>query len=135
MPVQLAMIMNVTVVQDDDGRVYWTAGAAVDAADSKGQNGKRSAYRSDGTGLDALTNAGWPHGGWRNVLIEAGDGEPLSDGNGNWYSSTTYVWKGRPIGTRYVDATTVPYIVVNPIVRRNAASVVIGCCARVTGAG
>lgn len=40
--------------------------------------------------------------------------------------------EGQPVATRYVDATTVPYVVVNPKVRQKATGVVIGCRARVT---
>src|SRR5262249_12468110 len=53
-------------------------------------------------------------------------------GHGNWYSQTTYAWKGQPIPTRYVDATAVPYAVVNPIVRMHATGIVIGCRARIS---
>ena len=132
MATELAKINGVSVVQEDDGRVHWTSRAAVDADGSNGQNGNPFAYRADDTGLDALANAGWPNHGWRNVLIDRGDGTPLGDGNGNWYSKTTYAWTGRAIKARYVDATAVPYVVVNPIVRGNAVGVVIGCRARVT---
>lgn len=132
MPIELANIRDIPVVQDEDGRLHWISGAAVDADGANGQNGNPFAYRADDEGLDALANAGWPDGGWRNVLLDHGDGAPTSDGRGNWYSQTTYAWQGRPITTRYVDATTVPYVVVNPIVRRKAVGVVIGCRARVT---
>ena len=132
MPIELASIKRIAVVQDDDGRIHWTSGAAVDADGSNGQNGHPFAYRADNTGLDLLANAGWPGAGWRNVLLDHGDDTPTSDGNGNWYSQTTYGWTGRPITTRFVDATTVPYAVVNPIVRRKAVGIVIGCRARIT---
>jgi hypothetical protein len=132
MTVELAEIKGVSVIQDDDGRVHWSSGGAVDADGANGQNGNPFAYRADDHGLDALANAGWPAGGWKNVLIDNGHGRPKDDGNGNWYSQTTYAWRGRPIETRYVDATSVPYIVVNPVVRRKAAGVVIGCRARVS---
>jgi hypothetical protein len=132
MTVELARISGVSVTQDDDGRVHWSSRAAVDADGANGQNGNPFAYRADDRGLDALANAGWPTGGWKNVLIDNGDGHPKDDGDGNWYSQTAYAWRGRPIETRYVDATSVPYIVVNPIVRRKAVGVVIGCRARIT---
>lgn len=129
----LAVIKGITVVQEDDGRVHWESGSAVDADGANGQNGNPFAYREDDTGLDALANAGYPNKGWRDVLVvDPGSGQPTDDGNGNWYSSTTYVWKGRPLETRYVDATHVAYVVVNPIVRAKAKGVVIGCRARVT---
>jgi hypothetical protein len=129
----LAVINGVTVVQDNDGRVHWQSGAAVDADGANGQNGNPFAYRQDDTGLDALANAGYPNKSWRDVLVvDPGTDQPTDDGNGNWYSSTTYIWKDRPLETRYVDATAVPYVVVNPRVRAKAKGVVIGCKARVT---
>lgn len=131
----LATIKGIDVIQDDDRRVHWTSGGAVDADGANAQNGNPFAYRADNKGLDANKNAGYPNGGWRNVLLDNGSGKPLGDGNGNWYSQTTYAWKGRPIATRYVDSTFVPYVVVNPIVRQHAAGVVIGCKAWVTYKG
>ena len=132
MPSELATVNNVTVLQENDGRVHWISGAAVDADGSNGQNGNAFAYSADDTGLDALANAGWPNQDWRNVLLDRGDGTPLGDGQGNWYSQTTYTWIGRPVATRYVDATAVPYVVVNPIVRRHAVGIVLGCRARLS---
>jgi hypothetical protein len=133
---ELATIKGITVLQDEDGRVHWESGAAVDADGANGQNGNPFSYREDGHGLDNNANAGWPNHSWRDVLIEKDHtGRPTSDGNGNWYSSTTYAWKGRPLATRYVDSTAVPYIVVNPTVRKKARGVVIGCKARATYLG
>lgn len=132
MPIELARVKGVSVIQEDDGRVHWTAGGNIDADGANGQKGVKFAYREDDSGLDLLANAGWPDGGWTNVLMDAGDGSPLQDGDGNIYSKTTYAWKGRPITTRYVDAATVPYAVVNPLVRIRAVGVVIGCRARIT---
>ena len=66
------------------------------------------------------------------LVVDPDTNEPADDGNGNWYSSTTYSWKGRPLETRYVDSTAVPYVVVNPHVRAKAKGAVIGCKARVT---
>ena len=131
----LAVIKNITVTQEADGRVHWISGAAVDVDGSNGQIGNPFAYGHGDHGLDFNANAGWPNGGWRNVLIDDGNGQPAGDGHGNWYSSTTYTWKGRPLATRYVDSTSVPYIVANPLVRRKARGVVIGCKARATYQG
>jgi hypothetical protein len=130
----IARIRGVEVTQDDNGRVHWQSGAAIDADGANGQNGNRFAYRyPTNDGLDDIhSSAGFPNGSWQDVLVNDGSGQPLTDGNGNAYSLTTYFWPGRPIATRAVDATTVPYIVVNPHVRWNAKSVVIGSKARVT---
>lgn len=135
MNTKLATIKGIEVNQDSDRRVYWTGGAAVDADGANGQHGNDFAYRADNKGLDNYKNAGYPTGGWHNVLLDNGSGKPLDDGNGNWYSQTTYAWKGRPIGTRYVDSTFVPYVVVNPLVRKYAAGIVIGCRAWLTYKG
>ncbi|TGD96588.1 glycoside hydrolase family 75 protein [Methylobacterium nonmethylotrophicum] len=136
MSTMIAKIGKIEVFQDDDGRVHWESGAAIDADGANGQkNVKHFAYRRDDHGLDLLQNAGYPDGDWRGVLLDRGDGEPLDDGHGNLYSQTTYAWKGRPIATRYVDAKTVPYVVVNPIVRHHAVGVVIGCHAQVSFQG
>jgi len=131
MSTTLAVVKGITVLQDEDGRVYWQSGAAVDADGANGQNGKPFAYRRDDKGLDALANAGYPNQSWRDVLVVEND-KPKDDGRGNWYSMTTYAWKDRPVETRYVDSTTVPYVVVNPHVRMKAKGVVIGCKACVT---
>ena len=132
MTVELALVKNISVKQDDDKRVYWTSAAAVDADGSNGQNGNLFAYRSDDKGLDALGNAGWPDRGWKNVLLDDGQGTPMGDSNGNWYSQTTYLWKNTSVDKRYVDSSAIAYVVVNPVVRRKAKGIVIGCLARVT---
>ena len=132
MTVELALVKNISVKQDDDKRVYWTSAAAVDADGSNGQNGNLFAYRSDDKGLDALGNAGWPDRGWKNVLLDDGQGTPMGDSNGNWYSQTTYAWKNTSVDKRYVDSSAIAYVVVNPVVRRKAKGIVIGCLARVT---
>lgn len=132
MSFELAEIKGVKVVQEPDGRVHWSCGATIDADGANGQNGNPFAYRADNQGLDDYANAGWPKGDWHNVLLDHGNGQPTDDGQGNWYSQTTYAWKGRPIATRYVDSSAVPYMVVNPIVRRKAVGIVIGCRGRLT---
>lgn len=116
--------------------VYWTSGAEIDADGANGQNGKPFAYRfPEDNGLDRLADAEYPHGGWRDILIDNGSGKPLTDGNGNAYSQTTYFWRGAPVHLRFVDAATVPYIVVNPHVRRNAVGTIMGCKATATYRG
>ncbi len=136
MKTHLNSIDDVSVDQDDDGRVHWQSHATVDADGANGQNGNPFAYRLDNDGLDDIHgSAGYPNGGWQNVLVNDGSGHPLTDGDGNCFSSTTYRWPTRPVKTRYVDATTVPYVVVNPIIRMEAKGAVIGCRATVTYKG
>jgi ribosomal 50S subunit-recycling heat shock protein len=85
----------------------------------------------DNKGLDLLANAGYPSGNWEDMLVADGN-KPLADDDGNIYSMTAYVWRNRPVKTRYVDAASIPYVVVNPIVRKAAKGIVLGCAARVT---
>jgi hypothetical protein len=137
MSIAIARIGSVQVTQDDDDRVHWQSGAAIDADGANGQNGNPFAYRfPTNDGLDDIHgSAGFPHGSWEDILVNDGSGRPLMDDNGNVYSQTTYTWPGRSIATRAVDATAVAYVVVNPHVRRNAKGVVIGCKAVVTYQG
>lgn len=135
MPLKTWTIAKTLITQDPDLRVHWNSGAAVDVDGANGQNGKRWAYRLDNQGLDLLANAGWPKKSWRNVLVDDGAGHPQTDEHGNCYSSTTYRWRNRTLATRYVDATTVAYIVVNPIVRVGAKGIVIGCQGQLTWRG
>ncbi len=128
-------IAGTTITQEAAGRVYWTSRAAVDVDGANGQNGKPWAYRLDNRGLDLLANAGWPNQSWRNVLIDDGAGHPQTDEHGNCYSSTTYRWRNRPLATRYVDAATIAYMVVNPIIRVAAQGIVIGCRGQLTWRG
>jgi hypothetical protein len=133
----IATIRGIQVTQDDNSRVHWQSGAAIDADGANGQNGNPFAYRyPTNDGLDDIhSSAGFPNGDWPDILVNDGSGHPLTDGNGNAYSQTTYTWLGRPIATRAVDATAVAYVVVNPHVRRNATGVVIGSKAVVTYQG
>src|SRR5438128_12519229 len=99
----LPTVKGITVLQEDDGRVHWQGGAAVDADGSNGQNANPFAYRKDDKGLDALANAGYPNRIWRDVLVpERQTGKPKDEGNGNWYSKTTYEGKGSTVETLYV---------------------------------
>jgi|SRR5215469_5043187 len=128
----IATIHGVNVVQDKEGNVLWTSGADIDADGANGQAGGPFAYRyPDDDGLDRLSNAGWPYPGWWDVLYEDGDGHPLTDGNGNAPSKTSLILPGN-VAFRAVDAWSVPYVVVNPHVQRNAAGVVLGCLSRVS---
>ncbi|MGC4017504.1 MAG: glycoside hydrolase family 75 protein [Luteolibacter sp.] len=122
----IATVRGVNVTEDAQNVVYWTAKGSIDADGANGQAGGPSAYREDNRGLDANANAGWPNQSWRNVLIDNGKGRPLSDGNGNWFSKTTYAWASRPVETRYVDSWSVPYVVINPIVRKRCRGIAIG---------
>jgi hypothetical protein len=134
----IATIRGIQVLQDESTfRVFWTSGASVDSDGANGQNGKPFSYRYPrDDGLDELGDAGWPNEAWTDVLYNDGSGHPLTDGNGNAYSKTSYVvWPHRSVADRAVDAAAIPYVVINPYVRINAAGVVLGCRALVTFQG
>jgi len=99
--------------------VYWTGGLQVDA------DGSPRAYNPKDTGLDALANAGRPgtashRGNWWGILTD-NHGEPVVQGAVDpapgFYISTTSLSDGSRAWDdprRFVDAETVPYIVIPP---------------------
>lgn len=131
------------IYEDEDGRVYFTADGDIDADGANGQNGAQSAYRVDDSGSDYLENGGmkivngkvicdklWA----RDVVILDTDNEPKVFDNGLIASSTWYKYSGFDSNdpAAYVDAETIPYIVVPPIIMNKTKGVVRGCKARVT---
>ena len=113
----IAIIEGVEVEQNDEGVVvYSTRGTDIDA---DGANTVPFAYRFDDRGTDVLRDAGYPHGAWQDVLEVDDNGHPKTDGKGNIFSKTSYI--------PAVDANLVPYSVVNPIVRKRARGIVLGC--------
>jgi hypothetical protein len=128
---ELVVLENQPVVQDDDGRVHYTASARIDA------DGAYRAYHPDNrSGLDDLRNAGGP-GNWYGIV--APGGKPIiqtedDPAPGFYVSATAYQWPQFSSNDprRYVDSENVPYIVVSPLIRNAAAGIVLGCKARVT---
>jgi hypothetical protein len=132
--------------EDPDGRVHYTAGAAICADGANGQRGKPPAYRADDTGSDFLANGGMAieHGkvvcahDWaRKVVLLGEDNQPRVFDGGTIASMT---WYRNPHlraddPAAYVDAETVPYIVVPPMIVRKTYGVVRGAKARVTWNG
>lgn len=101
------------VHQARGGPVVFQSGLAVDV------DGAPGAVHPEGRGLDALANAGRP-GRWWGVATDTGepDGQPIVQGpqapRPGFYVSTTSLQDvrfGRADPRRYVDATTVPYVV------------------------
>jgi hypothetical protein len=134
------------IVQDDDGRVHYTAGATIDADGANGQNGGAVAYRVDDAGSDALANAGMARQGarivckhdWaRSVVILGADNEPRIFADGLIASMTWYrhPFRAADDPAAYVDAETVPYIVVPPMIVKRTVGVVRGCLSRVSYRG
>ncbi|MFN7899282.1 MAG: hypothetical protein ACK5N0_06390 [Synechococcaceae cyanobacterium] len=132
-----------TIQEDPDGRVYFTADADIDADGANGQHGAPAAYRVDDSGSEALANGGMAKRGntvvcaqsWaRDVVITNPDGNPRVFPGGVIASKTWYQIPGRHADDpqAYVDAATVPYIVVPPVIIRKTQGVVRGCRARVS---
>lgn len=132
MPLELVIIEGVRVIQDDDGRVYYTAAGRIDA------DGAYRAYHPDNkSGLDDLRNAGSP-GNWYGIVTNL-SGRPFvqvatDPAPGFYVSATAYQWDGHLPGDplRYVDAEKVPYVVVSPLIRNAAKGIVLGCKARIS---
>jgi hypothetical protein len=132
-----------TILEDDDGRVFYTADGDIDADGANGQNGGPAAYRSDDKGTESLANGGMAiHNGkvicaesWaRDIVILGPDNEPKVFPGGIIASLTWYRHPGKLASdpAAYVDAETVPYIVVPPLIIQATTGVVRGCKARVT---
>ena len=129
--------------EDDDGRVFFTADADIDADGANGQNGAIAAYRVDDTGSEFLANGGMAivggkvicaHAWARHIVILDDDDEPKVFPGGIIASTTWYRHPDRDAGdpAAYVDAETVPYVVVPPLIVQRTAGVVRGCKARIS---
>jgi hypothetical protein len=143
MPI-IGIIEGCEIHQDADGRVHFTADAAIDADGANGQHGAAPAYKEDDSGSEALANGGMRINAhekvicaydWaRSVVILNTDNEPKIFPGGIIASRTWYRHRNRPAGdpAAYVDAQTVPYIVVPPLIVQRVTPVVRGSRARVT---
>ena len=135
-----------TIVEEDDGRVHFTADADIDADGANGQGGGAAAYMADDTGTELLANGGmkivagkvicaktWA----RDVVILGTNNEPKVFPGGVIASMTWYriPGKAKDDPAAYVDAETVPYIVVPPLLVQKTVGIVRGCRARVTWKG
>jgi len=131
------------IQEDDNGRVFFTADADIDADGANGQHGQQAAYMTGNKGSEHLANGGMTiidgrvvcaHEWARDIVILDTDGEPKVFPGGVIASKT---WYRRPGSTpndpaAYVDAEVVPYIVVPPIVVRSVRGIVRGCRAKAT---
>ena len=131
------------VKEDDSLRVFFTADGDIDADGANGQNGGPAAYKADNSGTEDLANGGMKiHNGkvvcahsWaRSIVILGPDNEPKVFPGGIVASLTWYrhMDKAANDPAAYVDAETVPYIVVPSLIIQGTAGVVRGCKARVT---
>jgi hypothetical protein len=136
------------IVEDDDGSVTFLAGAQLDGDGANGQFGSAPCYAPPGFSgktLDVLANAGEP-GNFFGIVTDNGraDGTPVIQGPedpcpGAYVSPTSLHLPGqdgRPLPNsspfKYVDAATVPFVVVPATIIRGVAGVVLGCRAIVT---
>jgi hypothetical protein len=145
-PTELCRLENVPVWQDPqefdktrpNGRVHFVADADIDADGANGQttkNGQRLfAYAPEDKGVDLLRNAGYPNGGYRDILVCGSNNSPIVFGAGGYYSKTAWFDSSKTWDdpNRYLDSASVPYIVVEGFIRRRAKGVVLGCQARVS---
>jgi hypothetical protein len=144
---EIATIVNegytCVIKEDDDGRVFFTADGDIDADGANGQNGSRAAYMADNSGSELLANGGMAiHNGkvicahaWaRDIVLLGADNQPRIFPGGIIASTTWYRHRHKAADdpAAYVDAETVPYIVVPPVIVQRTAGVVRGCKARVT---
>jgi hypothetical protein len=110
----------------------------IDADGANGQTGGVPVYAPKGytpAPLDFLANGGAP-GNWFGVVTDTGGsgGKPIKQGNsgpapGAYVSATSYRWPqlSRIDPLAYVDAASVPYIVLPSHWRKLAVGVVLGC--------
>ena len=88
-----------TIVEEEDGRVHYTADADIDADGANGQNGRAVAYKSDDSGSELLANGGMrvvggkvvcAHAWARSIVILDTDNEPKVFPGGVIASTTWY---------------------------------------------
>lgn len=134
------------IKEESDGRVHYMADGDIDADGANGQNGQKPAYKADDSGSEFLANGGMKivHGkvicahSWaRDIVILGSDNEPKVFRGGIIASKTWYRHPAKLMGdpAAYVDAETVPYIVVPPLIIQKTTGVVRGCKARITWKG
>ena len=135
------------ILEEDDGRVHFLADADIDADGANGQNHGQAAYKVDDSGSELLANGGMKrrpdgkvvcaHAWARDIVLLGEDNEPKVFPDGVIASMTWYRDHTKPVDdpTAYVDAETIPYIVVPPLVVQKTTGVVRGCKAKVTWQG
>ena len=132
-----------TIVEEEDGRVHFLADADIDADGANGQNSAPAAYKVDDTGTELLANGGMKivggkvvcaHSWARDIVILGEDNQPKLF-PGGIIASMTWYRHPRKLPSdpaAYVDAETVPYIVVPPLIIQKTMGIVRGCKAQVT---
>lgn len=130
------------IQEDDDRRVFFKADGDIDADGANGQNGAPAGYKADNSGTEDLANGGMRIKNGKVICLDpdsaiailGADRQPKVFPGGIIASKTWYKHPGKADDdpAAYVDAETVPYIVVPPIIVRKTAGIVRGCKARVT---
>lgn len=144
---ELTRIRGTPVYWDPDkAYLKWTSGGTVDADGSPRAYGPATSDKPRGSGLDYNSSAGYPHGGWRNVLVEdphtkdalIQDGKtPAQPNKGMFMSMTTYRRKaivpiiGAADARLWLDSENVCYGVVPGALLEMIDPVFIGCLMRV----
>jgi hypothetical protein len=125
-----------TIIEDDDGRVHFNGDMHIDA-----DGAYRAYHPNNHSGLDDLRNAHYGND-WLGCVTVGG--QPVlqgpSDPAPGFFVSPTSLHLLKPDGTPYartnprgyVDAESVPFIVVPPLIVHSVAGVVLGCKARIT---
>jgi hypothetical protein len=145
MPRTLAVLtregFTARIIEGDDKIVRFTADADIDADGANGQNGEIAAYRVDKKGSELLGNGGLGVKGgqaffatsWGPDIAEVDeDGQPLVI-DGVIITKTAYRYPGETDPRKkWVDAQTVPFIVVPPLIVRGVRGIVLGCRAFAT---
>ena len=140
----IGFINGIQISEDDGNRIWFRSGASIDADGANGQNGQPVAYNDTDTGTDYLANGGMRLAAGRVVrtgssaiAILGPDGQPRVFAGGLIASKTWYRHPGMSADdpAAYVDAETVPYVVVPPFIVKETVGVVRGCMARVTYKG
>ncbi len=136
------------ITEEVDGRVHFLADADIDADGANGQNSASAAYKVDNSGTELLANGGmkilagtgkvicafsWA----REIVLLGSDNQPKIFPGGVIASTTWYKHPGkrRNDPEAYVDAETIPYIVVPNLIVQGTVGIVCGCKARVTYKG
>lgn len=130
-------------VEGQSERVWFDGDADIDFDGANGMNGQPAAYMVGDKGLEYLANGGMAmHDGhvigiedwFRDIVILGANKQPQVFPGGVIASKTSYRFPGKSLDdpSAYLDAATVPYIVVPPVCLEKTRGAVLGCLARAT---
>lgn len=130
-------------VNGQSERGWFDGDADIDFDGANGMNGQRAAYMVGDKGIEYLANGGMQmrggevvplHDWYKDIVILGADGLPQVFPGGIIASKTSYRRQGhsKDDPSAYLDAATVPYIVVPPVCLEKTRGAVLGCLARAT---